>query len=73
MPIVSLRAATPEDAPVVAGLITERGYPTSVDAMRARVDRRLAAVDHATFAAEAAGRVVGPRPWFLRRRDVGGQ
>jgi GNAT superfamily N-acetyltransferase len=59
MPTVSIRTATLDDAPAIATLTTELGYPTAADVMRTRLGGLLAEPHHVTLVAEDAGRVVG--------------
>jgi GNAT superfamily N-acetyltransferase len=56
---VSLREARPEDAPALAGLLAELGYPNSVEPLRARL--RAFAADRSSFVliAVEADRVLG--------------
>jgi GNAT superfamily N-acetyltransferase len=56
---VSLREARPEDAPALAGLLAELGYPNSVEPLRARL--RAFAADPSSFVVVAADgdRLVG--------------
>ena len=54
-----LRAATPADAPAIAALLGELGYPATADDVRQRLGR-LATFDAATIlVAEVDARVVG--------------
>ena len=54
-----VRPATPEDVPAIAALMTQLGYPSTPDAMRARMERIAALPDYATFVADAEGSVTG--------------
>ena len=54
-----VRPATPEDTHALAALMTQLGYPTDPDAMRARMERIASRADYVTFVAEAEGVVVG--------------
>jgi GNAT superfamily N-acetyltransferase len=54
-----VRPATPEDVPAIAALMTQLGYPSTPNAMRARMERIAALPDYASFVAEAEGSVVG--------------
>jgi GNAT superfamily N-acetyltransferase len=56
---VSLREARPEDAPALAGLLAELGYPNSVEPLRARL--RAFGADPRSFVVVAADgdRLVG--------------
>ena len=56
---VEIREARPEDAVVIAELMSTLGYPTNPAAMAARLDRISAHADHMTLVAELEGRVVG--------------
>jgi GNAT superfamily N-acetyltransferase len=71
MSMLEVRPIRLEDAPVAAGLITELGYPTEVEAMTSRLTAILADPDYATFVAERSGSVVGVAgvavDWFYER------
>ena len=54
-----LRSAQPSDAPAVAALVTQLGYPTAPAEMRGRLERLLAHPEHSMVVAEAEGEVVG--------------
>jgi GNAT superfamily N-acetyltransferase len=54
-----IREVTPEDAPAVAGLSGELGYPVSADAMKQRIASLLRQPDHAIYVACLSGRVIG--------------
>jgi len=56
---ISIRPFARADLPAVAALLGELGYPTTLDQMRARIDKIARHPDHATFVAVADGRVVG--------------
>ena len=56
---LTLRPATREDAAVLAGLMTELGYTTSVEEMERRLDALLPLADHAAWVAVLDGEVVG--------------
>jgi GNAT superfamily N-acetyltransferase len=64
---VRIRAATEEDIATLAGLMTELGYPTSVEEM----DRRFRGISsdpsYGTLVAERNGRVVGMAGVHLQR------
>ncbi len=47
------------DFPALARLMTELGYPTSLDEMAARMETIQGRADYATFVAEERGSVVG--------------
>jgi GNAT superfamily N-acetyltransferase len=53
------RRAQMEDAPAIARLLGQLGYPTSADAMRRRLGPILARPDYRTHVAESDGSVVG--------------
>lgn len=53
------RPARPGDAPAIARLLDQLGYPTTPAAMRRRLGPILARPDYRTFVAEAGGDVVG--------------
>lgn len=60
MSAFTLREALPGDAPDLARLCGELGYPTTVAELRARWERLAGRPDHAVFVAEdTAGRVIG--------------
>lgn len=54
-----VRAAAIGDAEQVSQLITELGYPTTLEAMRERLSRILSDPNYATFVADKDGDVVG--------------
>jgi GNAT superfamily N-acetyltransferase len=54
-----LRSARASDAPAVAALVTQLGYPTAAAEMRGRLERLLAHPEHSMVVAEAEGEVVG--------------
>ncbi len=56
---ISIRPYAQGDLTAAAGLVSELGYPTTPDEMRARMDRIAAHPDHATFVAVTDGRVIG--------------
>ncbi len=62
---ISIRPVAEGDLPAVAALVEELGYPTTIDQMRARLDRIARHPDHATLIAVADGRVVGMVGAFL--------
>lgn len=53
------RPARPGDAPAIARLLDQLGYPTAPAAMRRRLGPILARPDYRTFVAEAGDAVVG--------------
>jgi GNAT superfamily N-acetyltransferase len=61
-----VRAATPADAPALARLATQLGYPTDVAAMPGRFARFSADGNAAAFVAERGGTVVGMATIHLR-------
>jgi GNAT superfamily N-acetyltransferase/gamma-glutamylcyclotransferase (GGCT)/AIG2-like uncharacterized protein YtfP len=56
---LTVRAAVPADAPAIAGLVTQLGYPTEEGAMEPRLKRMLSQSHHALVVAESSGDVVG--------------
>ncbi len=56
---ISVRPFTDRDSPALAGLITELGYPSTAEQMKARMARIVQHPDYATFVAEVDGEVVG--------------
>lgn len=56
---ITIRAAVDKDVPMLASLITELGYPTTVDEMTERYRQVAGRDDYRTFVAVAEGRVVG--------------
>ncbi|NLE76672.1 MAG: GNAT family N-acetyltransferase [Chloroflexi bacterium] len=54
-----MRRATPEDAPAVAALCGQLGYPTTAAGLQPRLEDLLARPDHAVFVAQAGSAVVG--------------
>jgi GNAT superfamily N-acetyltransferase len=54
-----IRAATIDDAQRVSQLMTELGYPTTVEAMRDRLEAIVADPNYATFVADTKACVVG--------------
>jgi N-acetylglutamate synthase-like GNAT family acetyltransferase/gamma-glutamylcyclotransferase (GGCT)/AIG2-like uncharacterized protein YtfP len=56
---MTVRAAVPADAPAIAGLVTQLGYPTEGAAMVPRLRRILSLAHHAIVVAESSGEVVG--------------
>ena len=54
-----IRTASPDDAAALAALATEMGYPTTPEAMGARLHRIIPRDDYETYVAERDGRVVG--------------
>jgi GNAT superfamily N-acetyltransferase len=54
-----IRPAVLDDAPAIAGLLTELGYPTDPAAMRTRLAALLAEPDQASLVADAGDGVVG--------------
>ena len=65
--MTTIRAATVEDAPAIAVLVTELGYATSSDAMLARLDGILGDSTYATLVAEAGNDIVGVAGGVLGR------
>jgi ribosomal protein S18 acetylase RimI-like enzyme len=58
-PACQLRAATLQDAPELAGLLGQLGYPTMPAEMRERLRHILPDPDYSTVVAEISGKVVG--------------
>lgn len=56
---MDIRPATAADAPALAPLMAELGYPTSAEAMAARLEVLRSRADFATFVAEADGAIAG--------------
>jgi len=56
---MSIRSATVDDATVIGELITELGYPTTAEAMRARLKVLVADSNYVTLVAESENEVVG--------------
>src|SRR5262245_48785423 len=56
---ILFRAARLADAGALLPLVEELGYPSAPQALRARLERLLAADDQALFVAEEAGELVG--------------
>lgn len=56
---MKIRPATAEDAPALAPLMAELGYPTAPEEMVARLQALRGRADFATFVAEADGTVAG--------------
>lgn len=56
---IDLRHASAADFPALADLMTELGYPTSIDEIGVRMEAIRERKDFATFVAEADGRVAG--------------
>jgi GNAT superfamily N-acetyltransferase len=56
---IDIRHASAADLPALAHLMTELGYPTSIDEMAARMDAIRDRKDFATFVAEADGDIAG--------------
>jgi GNAT superfamily N-acetyltransferase len=59
--VVTIRAAKAEDAPAMAGLCGQLGYPSATDEVGRRLAVLLARPDHAVFVAEREG--VGVVGW----------
>jgi ribosomal protein S18 acetylase RimI-like enzyme len=57
--VFSLRPASLSDVEALAGLVTELGYPTSLEEMRVRLQAVLEDADYDTFVARVGERVVG--------------
>lgn len=57
--VFTIREATPADAPSIAGLVSELGYPTSELDMRGRLAAIEAHANYRTFVAQVAATVVG--------------
>ncbi len=64
---VAFRPARPEDAPALAALSTQLGYPSSPDEMRARLRAILGRDEHAVLVAEKDGQVVAWIHAFILR------
>lgn len=64
---VALRPACLEDAPAMAVLSGQLGYPSSVEEMQARLRAILGREEHAVFVAEQGGQVVAWIHVFLLR------
>lgn len=62
---VTIRAVTDADAPSLARLITQLGYPTSEAEIRSRLAAFAGNPDYAVWVAELGGRVVGLTGVFL--------
>jgi len=56
---INIRPATPGDAPAVADLATQLGYPTTPEQAEARLRDLATRPENAVLAAEADGAVVG--------------
>ena len=56
---MDIRPATVADAPALAPLMAELGYPTTAEEMAARLEVLRGRADFATFVAEADGAVAG--------------
>lgn len=54
-PDIAIRAATPADAPVLASLLDELGYPVDAPTLLGRMTRMLAREDQIVLVAERAG------------------
>lgn len=54
-----LRAAEGRDAPILAELLGQLGYPAEVEAVKRRLEHHLSRSDGAVLVAEEDGRVVG--------------
>ena len=54
-----VREARLEDAPAIAALVAQLGYPTPPAEMKARLAVLLARPDHVIFVADVSGSVVG--------------
>lgn len=67
---VSIRAARSDDAPQLARLAGELGYPTEADEMRLRLEAITLRSDHAVFVAEHGAPAPG-RPSFSTGRSRG--
>jgi len=55
----AIRAATVEDHPQIAMLVTALGYPTNASDMKVRLEGLFADPSYSTFVAELGGTVVG--------------
>jgi GNAT superfamily N-acetyltransferase len=64
---VTLRPLRIDDAPVVADLARQLGYPSDVADVARRLDEVIGREDHAAWAAEVEGEVVG---WIHALRAV---
>lgn len=62
----SIRDATLHDAPAIAGLLAELGYPSSADAVVARLQRMLGEPGQQVIVAESDGQVVGMATVIVR-------
>src|SRR5688572_9250110 len=58
-PEAAIRSATAGDAPAVAELLAELGYPADPAAVAARLERLAATGSDAVYVAEANGRLLG--------------
>ena len=73
---VKIRPAEKDDAPSLAGLMTELGYPTTPEEMARRLDSILRHPDYHTLLAEVPGGIAGMAglqvsPSYERNRRVG--
>lgn len=59
MPPIQIRNARPDDAPSLATLLGELGYPTELDLVRERVEQLASRAEAVTRVAVVSGRVVG--------------
>ena len=58
--MIQIRLASSSDAPAIAGLCDQLGYPTTVEQAHQRLEALLSRPDHAIFVAlDAAGQVTG--------------
>ncbi len=62
---ISIRPATKDDAPGIARLVTQLGYPAAEAEIASRLAPILAHPDYAIWVAEADGRVVGLTGVFI--------
>lgn len=59
MSAATIRGARLEDAPAIARLVTQLGYPVGAQEMGDRLERLLARTDHVLFVAESSAGIVG--------------
>jgi GNAT superfamily N-acetyltransferase len=59
MPAPELREATPADAPAIADLVTQLGYPSTEAQAARRLEQILSNPEWVTLVAEEAGQVLG--------------
>ena len=56
---IAFRSAHASDAPNLLGLVEQLGYPSALEALRARLELVLLRDDHAVFVAEEDGALLG--------------